>query len=567
MIEAVTDAEVGLATVNGPPLAWYDSTNGEIGDICNGQQQAITGGDGHTYTVQQQFSNQQNNCVVSGPATTNDFSMALSPTSGTVAAGSATTTTVSTAVTAGSAGTVSLSASGMPTGVSASFNPASVTAGGSSTLTLSTTSAAAAGTSTITVTGVEGSKTHTGAYSLTVTTTPTNNFSIALSPTSGSVAAGSAATSTVSTAVTSGSAATVSLAVSGVPSGATASVNPASVTAGGSSTLTMSTTASVASGTYTITVTGTEGSAVHSAGYALTVTGGTGGGGITNGGFETGTLAGWTSTGTTSVLNSGCQAGTYCARAGSTSPTNGDSTISQTFTLPSNGTGVSFWYKMTCPDTLTYDWASATLKDNTTGVTTNPLAKTCITNAWTQVNAPATAGHSVTLTLLSHDDNYPGDPTYTLYDSVAVTTGGGGGGGGITNGGFETDTFAGWTTGGAYTVIASSGAHSGLHAGQAGATTPTNGDSNIVQTFTVPTGKSQLSIWYKMTCPDTLTYDWATITLNGATVLPKTCTTNSWTNVTVAVTAGTSYTLTMTSHDDNYSADPSFTLFDDVTLN
>jgi hypothetical protein len=30
------------------------------------------------------------------------------------------------------------------------------------------------------------------------------------------------------------------------------------------------------------------------------------------------------------------------------------------------------------------------------------------------------AGHSYTLTLTSHDDNYPTDPTYTLFDDVAV---------------------------------------------------------------------------------------------------------------------------------------------------
>src|SRR5437868_2971215 len=46
LIETVTDAEVGLATVLGPPLAWYDPNNGEIGDICNGQQGSIAGGDG-----------------------------------------------------------------------------------------------------------------------------------------------------------------------------------------------------------------------------------------------------------------------------------------------------------------------------------------------------------------------------------------------------------------------------------------------------------------------------------------------------------------------------------------
>jgi len=34
-----------------------------------------------------------------------------------------------------------------------------------------------------------------------------------------------------------------------------------------------------------------------------------------------------------------------------------------------------------------------------------------------------------------------------------------------------------------------------------------------------------------------------------------------------ALTAGHNYTLTLTSHDDNYAGDPTYTLFDDVTLN
>ena len=107
--------------------------------------------------------------------------------------------------------------------------------------------------------------------------TPTNDFSIATSPTSGSVVAGSSATATVSTATTSGSAQTVALSASGLPSGATASFSPASVTSGSSSTLTIATTASTPSGSYPITITGT-GSATHTATYTLTVTGGTGGG-------------------------------------------------------------------------------------------------------------------------------------------------------------------------------------------------------------------------------------------------------------------------------------------------
>ena len=64
LVEAITDAEVGLASVIGPPVAWYDSTNGEIGDICNAQQGTVVGSDGVTYTVQRQFSNIQNDCVL-----------------------------------------------------------------------------------------------------------------------------------------------------------------------------------------------------------------------------------------------------------------------------------------------------------------------------------------------------------------------------------------------------------------------------------------------------------------------------------------------------------------------
>ena len=83
---------------------------------------------------------------------------------------------------------------------------------------------------------------------------------------------------------------------------------------------------------------------------------------------------------------------------------------------------LAFWYRNVCTDTVPFDWATATLKDNTTGVTTTVLAKTC-TNNGTCVHrtASVTAGHSYTLTLIDHDDNFAGDPTYTLYDDVALS--------------------------------------------------------------------------------------------------------------------------------------------------
>jgi uncharacterized repeat protein (TIGR01451 family) len=72
MSEAVTDAQVGSANVLGPPLAWYDPSPpptpdlGEIGDICGGQDVTVSAG-AHTYTVQTEFSNLQNDCVSAPP--------------------------------------------------------------------------------------------------------------------------------------------------------------------------------------------------------------------------------------------------------------------------------------------------------------------------------------------------------------------------------------------------------------------------------------------------------------------------------------------------------------------
>ncbi|MEV4481123.1 M4 family metallopeptidase [Micromonospora coxensis] len=100
-------------------------------------------------------------------STGNDFSVSLSPTSGAVNPGNSVSTTVGTAVTSGNAQTVALSASGLPTGATASFNPSSVTAGGSSTLTIATTASTPPGTYTVTVTGA-GTVTRTATYTLTV---------------------------------------------------------------------------------------------------------------------------------------------------------------------------------------------------------------------------------------------------------------------------------------------------------------------------------------------------------------------------------------------------------------
>jgi hypothetical protein len=70
--EAITDADVGIATTFAAPLAWYDPNNGEIGDICNLQQGSYTA-NGTTYTMQLEFSNAANNCVLPPPVLTASY--------------------------------------------------------------------------------------------------------------------------------------------------------------------------------------------------------------------------------------------------------------------------------------------------------------------------------------------------------------------------------------------------------------------------------------------------------------------------------------------------------------
>jgi subtilisin family serine protease len=106
---------------------------------------------------------------------------------------------------------------------------------------------------------------------------PANDFTLSVSPTSGSVTAGGSVTATVTTTTSAGSAQLVNLTASGLPSGATASFSPSSVTSDGSSTLTIATTASTPSGSYPVTITG-AGAVTHTTSYSLTVTGGAGGG-------------------------------------------------------------------------------------------------------------------------------------------------------------------------------------------------------------------------------------------------------------------------------------------------
>src|SRR5262245_4396368 len=193
------------------------------------------------------------------------FSLSTSRASLALNQGASGTATITVLPTGGFNSAVTLSARGMPAGVTAAFSPASTT--GTSTLTLTASSTATIGTSTVTVTGTSGSLTATTAISLTVSAVSTPNFS--LTATNATVVQGGTASSAIGVTPSGGFTGSVALTVSGLPSGVTASFNPASTTA--SSTLTFTASATATVGTANVTVTGTSGTLTHTAALVLTV--------------------------------------------------------------------------------------------------------------------------------------------------------------------------------------------------------------------------------------------------------------------------------------------------------
>src|ERR1700756_2639143 len=108
--------------------------------------------------------------IVFNPGTSPDFAVSASPTSLTVTQGSSGASTISTSVSNGFNSSVALSISGLPSGVTASFNPTSIAApgSGSSTLTFTASSTATTGTFNTTVSATGGGITHTTVIPVTV---------------------------------------------------------------------------------------------------------------------------------------------------------------------------------------------------------------------------------------------------------------------------------------------------------------------------------------------------------------------------------------------------------------
>jgi subtilisin family serine protease len=262
---------------------------------------------------------------------------------------------------------------------------------------------------------------------------PASDFSLSVSPASGSVTAGASTTATVSTTTTSGSAQTVTLSASGLPSGATASFSPASVTSGGSATMTIATSASTPSGTYPITITGAGSSATHTTSYSLTVTGSGGGCAspgqkLGNPGFESGNTVWSASSGVIGQYGSSGEpphAGTWNAWLDGYGSSHTD-TLTQSVTLPGGCSAytLSFWLHIDTAETTTttaYDTLQVQVIDGSTTKTLATYSNLNSASGYSQksFNLSAYAGHTVTVKFLGVEDSSL--QTSFVIDDTALT--------------------------------------------------------------------------------------------------------------------------------------------------
>jgi kumamolisin len=210
--------------------------------------------------------------ALTGAVPTSGFSLSGTPLS--IVQGTSGTSTVTSTPFGGYSSSITLSASGLPSGVTVGFSTNPIGPSGNSVLTFTAAATAATGTFTVTVTG-KGSDSNTTVAITTITLTVTaasSNFTISANPTSLSISRSSSGSSKITTALAQGNISSISLSASGQGSGTSISFSPSSISGGnGSSTMNVSVSRRASTGTFNIVVKGTGGGNSHTATVQLTV--------------------------------------------------------------------------------------------------------------------------------------------------------------------------------------------------------------------------------------------------------------------------------------------------------
>jgi pseudomonalisin len=198
-------------------------------------------------------------------------SLTISTYAATVSQGQTSAAAIKTTTT-GISSAVALTVSGMPTGVTATFSPATIASpgSGSTTLNIAATSTATPGNYTLAVTGTAGSQTAKSSFTLTVLAP---SFGLAVPTAALGMQNGQTITATVGITPQNGFTGSVTLGTTGLPAGVTATFSPATLSGSKAGTSVMSIVAakSAKGGFYGFNVTAISGSASQTASLNLAV--------------------------------------------------------------------------------------------------------------------------------------------------------------------------------------------------------------------------------------------------------------------------------------------------------
>ncbi len=211
-------------------------------------------------------------------AATPAMDIALNPAALTIAAGAQGTSNVNITRSGGFAGAVTFALQGnAPAGITVT-PPAGPVAGNTAAVNIAVGSQVAAGNYPITI-NATGTGVAARNVVLTVTVTNVGNFTLAVNPAAVAVTQGQSAQTTITVNRGAPHVAPVTLAITGLPTGVTATVNPTPIV-GNTATITFTAAAGAAIGASTVNIVGTGGTVTSAAiTVALTVAASGGGGG------------------------------------------------------------------------------------------------------------------------------------------------------------------------------------------------------------------------------------------------------------------------------------------------
>ena len=196
-----------------------------------------------------------------------DFQLFASPVTLTIVPGNTSSVALRVQQYFGLTGTVNLSVTGLPAGVTATFSPATLIGSGTATISFTVAPTAALGSYPLLLTGSNGTVTNALALLLNVYTP---DFALAVPPTA-SITSAAPVTLPVTLSAIAGHSAPVQLSASGLPPGITAVFSPSTLTGAGSSVLTLTASSSTLPGKYSFRVEGASSGLIRNTLVNLTV--------------------------------------------------------------------------------------------------------------------------------------------------------------------------------------------------------------------------------------------------------------------------------------------------------